>query len=133
MIQTFVRRVATGWSRAQIPAPKSASRTRAFRLIYSGDLKSEGRVSGGRHKEAIIRPIERNPRKLSTKSSYGLRLPSTHRSCSNIASIADMSSATITKPLNEYRLPLDVKPTHYDVTIRTDLEKLSFGGFVKIE
>jgi aminopeptidase 2 len=44
-----------------------------------------------------------------------------------------MSSATITKPLNEYRLPLDVKPTHYDVTIRTDLEKLSFGGFVKID
>jgi aminopeptidase 2 len=44
-----------------------------------------------------------------------------------------MSSATFTKPLDEYRLPLDVKPTHYDVTIRTDLDKLSFGGFAKID
>ncbi|KIL68636.1 hypothetical protein M378DRAFT_71638 [Amanita muscaria Koide BX008] len=33
---------------------------------------------------------------------------------------------------NQYRLPGDVKPTHYDVTIRTDLKKLEFQGFVKI-
>lgn len=37
------------------------------------------------------------------------------------------------KPRDKYRLPLGVKPTHYDVTIRTDLEKLTFDGFVKIE
>lgn len=30
----------------------------------------------------------------------------------------------------EYRLPTDVKPTHYDVTVRTDLEALKFDGFV---
>lgn len=46
-----------------------------------------------------------------------------------------MSSAAIArdKPRDEYRLPLNVKPTHYDVTIRTDLEKLTFDGFVNIE
>ncbi|TCD67017.1 Aminopeptidase 2 mitochondrial [Steccherinum ochraceum] len=31
---------------------------------------------------------------------------------------------------SKYRLPTDVKPTHYDLTIRTDLENLKFDGFV---
>jgi aminopeptidase 2 len=44
-----------------------------------------------------------------------------------------MTISDTTKPLEDYRLPLDVKPTHYDVTVRTDLEKLSFDGFVKID
>ncbi|KAL0066569.1 Aminopeptidase 2 mitochondrial [Marasmius tenuissimus] len=38
-------------------------------------------------------------------------------------------------PINatsEYRLPTDVKPTHYDLTVRTDLDKLVFDGFVII-
>ncbi|KAF8921527.1 leucyl aminopeptidase [Mucidula mucida] len=34
--------------------------------------------------------------------------------------------------LDPNRLPLNVKPTHYDVTIKTDLEKLTFEGFTKI-
>lgn len=33
---------------------------------------------------------------------------------------------------NQYRLPVDVKPTHYDITIRTDLEKTEYQGFVRI-
>jgi aminopeptidase 2 len=32
--------------------------------------------------------------------------------------------------LTEFRLPTDVRPTHYDLTIRTDLEKQTFDGFV---
>ncbi|KAH0584288.1 hypothetical protein H2248_009835 [Termitomyces sp. 'cryptogamus'] len=36
------------------------------------------------------------------------------------------------KSNDEYRLPTDVKPLHYDVTIKTDLEKLEFEGFVNI-
>ena len=57
------------------------------------------------------------------------------RPCSSLAYIADMPAAIIAhnKPRDKYRLPLDVKPTHYDVTIRTDLEKLTFDGFVKVE
>ena len=34
---------------------------------------------------------------------------------------------------DQYRLPTNVKPTHYDVTIKTDLEKFKFQGFVKIK
>ena len=32
----------------------------------------------------------------------------------------------------EYRLPTNVKPTHYAITLRTDLEKETFSGAVKI-
>ncbi|KIY68739.1 leucyl aminopeptidase [Cylindrobasidium torrendii FP15055 ss-10] len=31
------------------------------------------------------------------------------------------------------RLPLNVKPTHYDVTLQTDLENLTFTGYTKIK
>ncbi|KAJ7489904.1 leucyl aminopeptidase, partial [Mycena galericulata] len=33
---------------------------------------------------------------------------------------------------DKYRLPLNVKPTHYDLTVWTNLETLTFGGFVNI-
>ncbi|KAJ3554813.1 hypothetical protein NM688_g2912 [Phlebia brevispora] len=36
------------------------------------------------------------------------------------------------KSQSEYRLPTDVKPTLYEVTVRTDLEKLKFDGFVVV-
>ncbi|EMD34526.1 hypothetical protein CERSUDRAFT_86618 [Gelatoporia subvermispora B] len=32
-----------------------------------------------------------------------------------------------------YRLPTNVKPTHYNLTVRTNLENLTFDGFVKID
>ncbi|KAI0280676.1 peptidase family M1-domain-containing protein [Russula aff. rugulosa BPL654] len=37
------------------------------------------------------------------------------------------------KPLDHYRLPTDVRPRHYDLTIRTDLEKEKFSGFARID
>jgi aminopeptidase 2 len=42
-------------------------------------------------------------------------------------------SSSPKKVIDNYRLPTDVRPTHYDLTIRTDLEKEKFAGFVKIE
>ncbi|KAL5636049.1 hypothetical protein ACGC1H_004760 [Rhizoctonia solani] len=33
----------------------------------------------------------------------------------------------------EYRLPTNVRPTHYDLTIQTDLEALTFKGFVIVD
>lgn len=41
----------------------------------------------------------------------------------------------MTKPIDSdgFRLPLDVKPTHYDLTVKTDLENSTFEGVVKIE
>ncbi|KAH9483761.1 Aminopeptidase 2, mitochondrial [Psilocybe cubensis] len=43
-----------------------------------------------------------------------------------------MSTTASSGDADQYRLPTDVKPTHYDVTIKTDLENLTFEGLVKI-
>ena len=43
------------------------------------------------------------------------------------------SPATSFVLADEHRLPLDVKPKHYDVIIRTDLQKFVFDGSVSIE
>jgi len=37
------------------------------------------------------------------------------------------------KASDKYRLPTNVKPTHYDVTIKTDIENQVFEGFVQIK
>ena len=61
------------------------------------------------------------------------RSPAAHaitRNCFTHTRMASGPLAQDTKPRDEYRLPTDVKPTHYDLTIRTDLEKLKFDGFV---
>ncbi|KAJ7860510.1 leucyl aminopeptidase [Mycena leptocephala] len=34
---------------------------------------------------------------------------------------------------DKYRLPTNVKPSHYDLTLWTDLESLEFGGFVTVD
>jgi aminopeptidase 2 len=44
-----------------------------------------------------------------------------------------MSTETPAKSADAYRLPTNVKPTHYDITLRTDLEKQTFDGAVKIK
>ena len=45
-----------------------------------------------------------------------------------------MSTAAAAAPPNPngYRLPTNVKPTHYDVIIKTDLENSTFNGKVKV-
>ncbi|KAF9036751.1 hypothetical protein BJ165DRAFT_1532853 [Panaeolus papilionaceus] len=42
------------------------------------------------------------------------------------------TSAPTGKEVDKYRLPTNVKPTHYDVTVKTDLEAETFAGLVKI-
>ncbi|KAI0050503.1 leucyl aminopeptidase [Auriscalpium vulgare] len=37
------------------------------------------------------------------------------------------------KPLDDYRLPTNVRPKHYDLIVRTDLEKETFEGSVTID
>ncbi|KXN83489.1 Aminopeptidase 2, mitochondrial [Leucoagaricus sp. SymC.cos] len=44
-----------------------------------------------------------------------------------------MASLTTPGGSDEYRLPTTVKPTHYDVTIKTDLENHTFEGSVQID
>ncbi|KAJ7738474.1 leucyl aminopeptidase [Mycena maculata] len=41
-------------------------------------------------------------------------------------------SSSMAPAEDKYRLPVNVKATHYAVTISTDLEKLAFSGFVNI-
>ncbi|KDR73449.1 hypothetical protein GALMADRAFT_71758 [Galerina marginata CBS 339.88] len=43
-----------------------------------------------------------------------------------------MSTTTSSADIDPYRLPTNVKPTHYDVSIKTDLENLTFQGLVKV-
>ncbi len=43
----------------------------------------------------------------------------------------NIATMTSTSP-DLFRLPTNVKPVHYDVTVRTDLEAQVFQGFVKI-
>ncbi|CAK5277482.1 unnamed protein product [Mycena citricolor] len=43
------------------------------------------------------------------------------------------SPPTMDADLKQYRLPTNVKPLHYDLTVWTDLKALKFGGFVSIE
>jgi len=47
--------------------------------------------------------------------------------------VARQSFATMSTDTDKYRLPTNVRPTHYDLTIRTDLEDLSFDAVVKIK
>ena len=56
-------------------------------------------------------------------------LPTPRFYCTRSAQMTGNSADTLQ---NQYRLPVDVKATHYDVTIRTDLEKTEYQGFVRI-
>jgi hypothetical protein len=44
-----------------------------------------------------------------------------------------MSSLAASDSPGRYRLPIDVRPTHYEIAIRSDLEKLIFDGCVRIQ
>jgi hypothetical protein len=57
-----------------------------------------------------------------------------------VKSVASSSHNTVpvgtdrmSKLIDKYRLPVNIKPVHYDLTIRTDLEELIYDGFVKIQ
>ena len=44
-----------------------------------------------------------------------------------------MSASASPFAQQDYRLPTDVKPTHYDLTVWTDLDNNTFEGIVHIE
>jgi hypothetical protein len=64
-----------------------------------------------------------------------LALPVPRATSVHCVRLATMSGATSSssETSDSYRLPTNVKPTHYKVTIRTDLEKLEFDGFVRVQ
>jgi len=51
----------------------------------------------------------------------------------SLTPIRTMSSAATKKTNDPYRLPTNVKPLHYNLFIKTDLEALKFEGHVAIE
>ncbi|KAJ8084693.1 Aminopeptidase 2 mitochondrial [Marasmius tenuissimus] len=68
------------------------------------------------------------PRQLAKRTSSENRR---HHTMSDFGPYSpDIMASTTTA--SEHRLPTNVKPTHYDISIRTDLDKLTFDGFVKI-
>lgn len=49
------------------------------------------------------------------------------------AIMTSTANAPVAVEHDQFRLPTNVKATHYDLTIRTDLETLVFQGLVKIK
>jgi hypothetical protein len=81
----------------------------------------------------------RNPLPLFSRRFCASSIPQNKSSLSPPCSFLHHSSIQVSpdmsskKPLDHYRLPTDVRPKHYDLTIRTDLEKEKFSGYVRIE
>lgn len=42
------------------------------------------------------------------------------------------TAATSTPDPTQYRLPTNLKATHYDIIVKTDLENLTFNGIAKV-
>ncbi|KAF5391327.1 hypothetical protein D9757_002062 [Collybiopsis confluens] len=82
--------------------------TSGLRNLYGG-LRAFNRLSSSPHDI-------RNPKLLS----------------SSLAALSRTFTMSLEYPESKFRLPTNVKPTHYDLTVRTDLEKLTFDGAVTI-
>lgn len=60
---------------------------------------------------------------------YSTAIPSISPSASSSSSsFSNPSSATMTAAAGDFRLPTNVKPLHYDLTIQTSLQNRSFVG-----
>ena len=68
---------------------------------------------------------------LATNSPLLRRYCSLHHSPLDVS--ASLMASSSENAADHYRLPTDARPKLYDLTIRTDLEKEKFTGFVKIE
>jgi hypothetical protein len=70
---------------------------------------------------------------LGSPRIFAKNKPVLSRPCSFLHHPSAPVSAAMSSKGDHYRLPTDVRPRHYNLTIRTDLEKEKFSGFVKIE
>ncbi|KAF8969809.1 leucyl aminopeptidase [Flammula alnicola] len=73
-----------------------------------------------------------NSRNLNLRPLSSSLISSARSSLSNHLHFAQMSNTAPSGDADKYRLPTNVRPTHYDVTIKTDLEELTFQGLVKV-
>ena len=98
-------------------------------FIDSRSPPSRPNVLGNLTTSTVLQPTW--PRIASRRASARLLTPNHHllRACSTHAVMAGGPTGAV-KPAEEYRLPTDIKAKHYDLTVRTDLEKLKFDGYV---
>jgi hypothetical protein len=137
MIRTFARRTPciSGWIHAVSICSSRSSSTQSISTTRYHTL-APGQKSGG-HSLLLVETRPRFFHHLD-KNSQSARSPHSHPQSalpvrSHSTQVASMTASDTAKPLESYRLPLEIKPTHYDVTVHTDLKKLIFDGFVKIE
>src|ERR1700722_127897 len=78
-------------------------------------------------------PVIHRSRTKSASRSIGVGcITSFNSTPSRHLTTFSMSSDPTASP-ESYRLPNNVRPTHYELTVRTDLEKLVFDGFVRVQ
>ena len=72
-------------------------------------------------------------RNRSERQARTVPLLHTRNCYTTSASYSMSSSSTAPKDASDLRLPTDLKPTHYDLTVWTDLESNKFEGIVHVE
>ncbi|CAE6452278.1 unnamed protein product [Rhizoctonia solani] len=103
-----------------------------------------GRAQGIASSKLFIASTLERPSKVSAPESKSTRLRRKtqdrsqlhRRPCFTASHDIAMSAPTqqdTPKSSEEYRLPTNACPTHYDLTIQTDLEALTFKGFVIVD
>jgi hypothetical protein len=116
------------WSRASICRGRFYTSGRPEVVRSSSSIDSLSTTTSHRHGQP---PRPRREFRLSSPAScVPLRTCFTH--AGRVSAPFNMEDISATQA-EQFRLPTDVRPTHYDITIRTDLEKLSFEGFASIE
>ncbi|KAI0259093.1 leucyl aminopeptidase [Gloeopeniophorella convolvens] len=106
-----------------------------FRVLNAPKLTWSPSIVQGRARRNWLAPFyHTHTNILPRTTAFRYNNPSFYRFCSfdhhTPISASFMSSE---KAPDHYRLPTDVRPKHYDLTIRTDLEKEAFSGFVNID
>lgn len=114
------------------PPPVSSTRalsTCATQSLYPRSL--DHRIDRSRLPAFIT--CSRRPCPTHQTSSF-LQAHTASRFCSTHRLVSMSGGAVSGTPTDstQFRLPTDLKPTHYDLTVRTDLESSKFDGFVEV-
>jgi len=136
-----VRQRVFRWPRSSIPSYAHAERIftcvqlRALtfaRAALAGDpcaRQTKTLLGSGRLFKTPTNICYLNPDFVSSSSIFAGNSPRFQHT----ATMSTAASPPVEVEHDQYRLPANVKATHYDVTIKTDLESLTFQGLVNIK